>query len=46
MYEKLMEEVVAPEDYRKALEAVVRNQGAAGIGRMPEGELGEHLKAH
>ena len=41
-----MEEVVAPENHRKALEAVVRNQGAAGIDRMPVGELEEHLKAH
>lgn len=46
MYEKLMDEVVAPGNYRKALEAVVRNQGAAGIDRMPVGKLEDHLKAH
>jgi RNA-directed DNA polymerase len=46
MYETLMEAVVADENCQLALEAVVRNQGAAGIDRMTTAELGAHLQAH
>ena len=46
MYEKLMEEAVAPENYSKALQAVKRNKGAAGIDRMTTEELEKHLEAH
>src|SRR6266700_2078804 len=34
MYENLMEEVVSPESYRKALKAVVANDGAPGVDAM------------
>jgi RNA-directed DNA polymerase len=44
MYEKLMEQVVSPENYQRALGAVKRNQGAPGIDRMRTTELEEHLK--
>jgi RNA-directed DNA polymerase len=46
MYEKLMEEVVGDENCRKALEAVKRNRGAAGIDHMKTTELESHLQAH
>lgn len=46
MYESLMEEVVAAENCRRALAAVRRNRGAAGIDRMEVGQLPDHLKAH
>jgi RNA-directed DNA polymerase len=46
MYENLMEAVVAEENYRLALKAVQRNQGAAGIDRMTTAELEPHLQAH
>ncbi len=46
MYEKLMEEAVTPENYGKALEAVKRNKGAAGIDRMTTAELEKHLEVH
>jgi group II intron reverse transcriptase/maturase len=46
MYEKLMEAVVTDENCRLALEAVVRNQGAAGIDRMTTAELEPHLQAN
>ena len=39
-----MEQVVSPENYRTALEAVKRNQGAAGIDGMQTTELEEHLE--
>lgn len=39
-----MEQVVSPENCRKALEAVKRNQGAPGIDRMRTTELEGHLK--
>ncbi len=41
-----MEEVVAPENYRRAREAVERNQGAPGIDRMQTSQLRAHLQAH
>jgi RNA-directed DNA polymerase len=46
MYEKLMETVVADENYRLALGAVKRNQGAAGMDRMTTAQLEPHLQAN
>jgi RNA-directed DNA polymerase len=46
MYETLMEAVVADENYRPALEAVKRNQGAAGIDHMTTAQLESHLQAN
>jgi RNA-directed DNA polymerase len=46
MYETLMEAIVAEENYRPALEAVERNQGAAGIDRMTTEQLEPHLQAN
>ena len=46
MYENLMEEVVSPENYGKALKAVKRNQGAPGIDGMKTEELDGHLQTH
>jgi RNA-directed DNA polymerase len=46
MYENLMEQAVAPENYRSALRAVIRNGGAPGIDRMPAAELEKHLEIH
>ena len=46
MYEKLMDEVVTEENRKRALEAVTRNKGAAGIDRMTTDELENHLQAH
>jgi hypothetical protein len=46
MYENLMEEVVNPENYGKALKAVVSNKGAPGIDGITTGELSEHLEKH
>jgi group II intron reverse transcriptase/maturase len=46
MYESLMEEVVSEENLARALEAVKRNQGAAGIDHMKTTELESHLQTH
>jgi len=46
MYEELMEEVVSEVNVRKALAAVKRNRGAAGIDRMKTTQLEEHLERH
>jgi group II intron reverse transcriptase/maturase len=46
MYEHMMEEAVRQENCEAALKAVKRNQGAAGIDRMPVTELESHLQAH
>jgi RNA-directed DNA polymerase len=46
MYEKLMEAVVADENYRLALGAVKRNRGAAGMDRMTTEQLEPHLQAN
>jgi group II intron reverse transcriptase/maturase len=46
MYENLMEEVVSPENYGKALRAVIGNQGAPGIDGMKTEELNGHLLQH
>ena len=41
-----MEEAVSPENYGKALKAVVANDGAPGIDGMTTKELEEHLAKH
>ena len=41
-----MEEVVSPENYGKALKAVVANDGAPGIDGMKAKELNGHLEKH
>ena len=41
-----MEEVVTDENCRRALEAVKRNRGAAGIDQIKTTELESHLQAH
>lgn len=41
-----MEEVVRPENVRRACEAVIRNGGAAGIDGMTTKELKGHLRRH
>jgi RNA-directed DNA polymerase len=46
MYENLMEEAVSPENYGKALRAVVANDGAPGIDGMRATELTGHLLKH
>ncbi len=46
MYENLMEAVVSPENYGKALRAVIANQGAPGIDGMKTEELNGHLLKH
>jgi RNA-directed DNA polymerase len=46
MYENLMEEVVGPENYGKALKAVIANKGAPGIDGMKTEELNGHLLKH
>jgi group II intron reverse transcriptase/maturase len=46
MYENLMAEVVSPENYGKALQAVIANQGAPGIDGMKTEELSGHLLKH
>jgi group II intron reverse transcriptase/maturase len=46
MYETLMETIVADENFRPALEAVKRNQGAAEIDRMTTEQLEPHLQAN
>jgi group II intron reverse transcriptase/maturase len=46
MYENLMAEVVGPENYGKALQAVIANRGAPGIDGMKTEELNGHLLKH
>ena len=41
-----MEQALAPEHYRIALEAVTRHDGAPGIDRMRAAELKKHLETH
>lgn len=42
----MMEEAVSPENYGKALKAVVANKGSPGIDGMTTEELSGHLKKH
>jgi len=46
MYETMMEQAVADENYASALAAVKRNQGGAGIDRMTTAQLEIHLRAN
>jgi len=46
MYEDLMDDAVLQENRERALKAVVRNKGAAGIDRMGVEELEGHLQRH
>ena len=46
MYENLMEEAVSPENYGKALRAVIANKGAPGIDGMMTEQLKGHLQKH
>lgn len=46
MYENLMEAAVTDENCKRALQAVKRNKGAAGIDRMTTAELEPHLAAN
>lgn len=46
MYENLMEEAVSPENYGKALRAVIANKGAPGIDGMTTEQLNGHLLKH
>jgi group II intron reverse transcriptase/maturase len=46
MFENLMEEAVREENLARALEAVKRNRGAAGIDHMKTEELERHLQTH
>jgi group II intron reverse transcriptase/maturase len=46
MHEQMMEEVVSEENLARALRAVVRNQGAAGVDKMSTQELEEHFARH
>ena len=46
MYESLMEGVVSEGNLARALEAVKRNRGAAGIDHMKTTELESHLQTH
>ena len=41
-----MDEVVTEDNRKRALEAVTRNKGAAGIDRMTTNELENHLQTH
>ncbi len=46
MYEELMDDAVREENCERALKAVIRNKGAAGIDRMSVEELEGHLQRH
>jgi len=46
VYENLMDAMVADENRARALEAVKRNRGSAGIDGMKTTELETHLQAH
>ena len=46
MYESLMEQVVREENLERALQAVKRNRGSAGIDHMKTTELESHLQMH
>lgn len=46
MFEELMEQVVAGGNAQNALNAVIRNKGAAGIDRMTTEQMGKHVREH
>ncbi len=46
MYEDLMDDAVRKENCERALKAVIRNKGAAGIDRMGVEDLEGHLRRH
>ena len=46
MHEELMEQVVSEENLERALQAVKRNRGAAGIDKMSTEELEPHFRRH
>ena len=46
MHDDLMEQVVAEENLRRALAAVKRNHGAAGIDGMTRDQLESHFRRH
>ncbi|OGT81206.1 MAG: group II intron reverse transcriptase/maturase [Gammaproteobacteria bacterium RIFCSPLOWO2_02_FULL_61_13] len=46
MHEDLMEQVVSPDNARRALEAVVSNRGAGGIDGMGVEQLEAHVERH
>ena len=46
MHEELMEQVVAEENLERALRAVRRKRGAAGIDKMTTQELEPHFRRH
>ena len=46
MHEELMEQVVSEENLERALQAVKRNRGAAGIDKMSTAKLEPHFRRH
>src|SRR5271167_1331761 len=46
MYERMMEQAVGEENYSRALQAVKRNRGAAGVDGMTTAQLESHLQAN
>ena len=46
MFEELMEQVAGRENAQNALDAVIRNKGAAGIDRMTTEQMGKHVREH
>ncbi len=46
MHDDLMEQVAAEENLRRALAAVKRNRGAAGIDAMTTDQLESHFRRH
>ncbi len=46
MHEDLMEQVVREKNLERALRAVIRNGGAAGIDKMSTAKLEPHFRRH
>ena len=46
MHEERMEQVVSEENLERALQAVQRNRGAAGTGKMSTAKLEPHFRRH
>ena len=46
MHEDLMEQVVSEKNFERALRAVIRNRGAAGIDKMSTAKLEPHFRRH